>query len=445
MAHSNRMVLLIDDEENLRSLMARVIELEGFKVVQAKEIKQGLRVLDSEDIHVVITDVRLPDGNGVELTKTIKEKYPATEVIVLTAFGTISDGVTAIKNGAFDYLTKGDHQEKLIPLLNKAYEKALLQHKIKRLESQLTQQFGFDKVIGKSKSIVHAIELAKKVAATENTVLLTGETGTGKEVFANAIHFESKRKSKPFIAFNCSAVSRELLESELFGHVAGAFTSAAKDKRGLLEEAQGGTLFLDEIGELNAELQAKLLRVLESGEYYRVGDSRMRKADVRFIAATNRELEKEIGGGHFRSDLFYRISVFQITLPSLRDRTEDIPLLTQYFIQQASIKNNKRIEHVDERFLKLLQLHSWKGNIRELKNVLERCVILCDESHLTADLLPYDFNHVELNENSLALTDIEKHHIQKVLALTLGNKTKAAKLLGIGLTTLYQKIKDYGL
>jgi DNA-binding NtrC family response regulator len=217
MAHSNRMVLLIDDEENLRSLMARVIELEGFKVVQAKEIKQGLRVLDSEDIHVVITDVRLPDGNGVELTKTIKEKYPATEVIVLTAFGTISDGVTAIKNGAFDYLTKGDHQEKLIPLLNKAYEKALLQHKIKRLESQLTQQFGFDKVIGKSKSIVHAIELAKKVAATENTVLLTGETGTGKEVFANAIHFESKRKSKPFIAFNCSAVSRELLESELFG------------------------------------------------------------------------------------------------------------------------------------------------------------------------------------------------------------------------------------
>lgn len=446
MAHSNRTILLIDDEENLRTLMARVIELEGYKVIQAKETKQGLRLLEQHDeIQVVITDVRLPDGNGIDLTRTIKEKYPAIEIIVLTAFGTITDGVTAIKNGAFDYLTKGDHQEKLIPLLNKAYEKAFLQQKIKRLEDQLAFQFGFDQVIGKSKAITQAIDLARKVAGTENTVLLTGETGTGKEVFARAIHFESKRKAKPFVAFNCSAVSRELLESELFGYAAGAFTNAVKDKRGLLEEANGGTLFLDEIGELSAELQSKLLRLLESGEYYRVGDAKLRKADVRFIAATNRQLENEIEKEHFRSDLFYRISVFQIKLPALRDRKEDIPSLTDYFIQHASAKNNKRIEGYDNRFIKLLEQHSWKGNIRELKNVIERSVILCDEKQLTGDLLPYDFNLDKINENTLSLTEVEKQHIQKVLALTRGNKTKAAKLLDIGLTTLYQKIKDYDL
>ncbi len=425
--------------------MARVIELEGFKVIQAKDIKQGLKALDQEDIQVVITDVRLPDGNGIDLTRTIKEKFATIEVIVLTAFGTIEDGVTAIKYGAFDYLTKGDHQQKLIPLLNKAYEKAALQQKVKQLEERLGKQFGFEQVLGKSKAIQEAIELAKKVAVTENTVLLTGETGTGKEVFAHAIHYESSRRTKPFVAFNCSAIAKDLLESELFGYAAGAFTSAIKDKRGLLEEAQGGTLFLDEIGELNTELQTKLLRVLESGEYYRVGDSKIRKADVRFIAATNRQLEKEIEAGHFRSDLFYRISVFQITLPSLRERTEDISMLAEYFIQQTSAKSNRRMEGYDARFLKLLQQHPWKGNIRELKNVIERSVILSNEKILTADLLPYDFNVGEINESSLTLAALEKHHIQKVLALTQGNKTKAAKLLNIGLTTLYQKIKDYNL
>ncbi|MBX2897387.1 MAG: sigma-54-dependent Fis family transcriptional regulator [Cyclobacteriaceae bacterium] len=442
---SSRSVLIIDDEENLRTLMARVIELEGFKVIQAKDAKQGLKSLEHEDVQVVITDVRLPDGNGIDLTRTIKEKFATVEVIALTAFGTIEDGVTAIKNGAFDYLTKGDHQQKLIPLLNKAYEKAALQQKVKQLEARLVKQFGFEQVLGKSKAIREAIELAKKVAVTENTVLLTGETGTGKEVFAHAIHYESNRRAKPFVAFNCSAIAKDLLESELFGYAAGAFTNATRDKRGLLEEAQGGTLFLDEIGELNAELQTKLLRTLESGEYYRVGDSKIRKADVRFIAATNRQLEKEIEAGHFRSDLFYRLSVFQITLPSLRERTEDIAILAEYFIQQTAAKSNRRMEGYDARFLKLLQQHPWKGNIRELKNVIERSVILSSDKILTADLLPYDFNVGEINESSLTLADLEKHHIQKVLALAQGNKTKAAKLLDIGLTTLYQKIKDYNL
>lgn len=442
---SNRSVLLIDDEENLRSLMTRIIELEGYKVLQSKDARHGLKCLEQEDVNVVITDVRLPDANGVELTRNIKEKFPAIEVIVLTAFGTIEDGVTAIKNGAFDYLTKGDHQQKLLPLLNKAYEKAALQQKVKQLEGRLSKQYGFEQVIGKSKSILKVIELARKVAAAENIVLLCGETGTGKEVFANAIHYESKRKAKPFVAFNCSAIAKDLLESELFGHSAGAFTGAAKDKRGLLEEAQGGTLFLDEIGELSPELQAKLLRTLESGEYYRVGDSKIRKADVRFIAATNRQLQKEIETGHFRSDLYYRLSAFEIVLPTLRERKEDIALLAKYFIQKASAKNNKRIEGYEDRFITLLEQHHWKGNIRELKNVIERCIILSDETELKARLLPYDFNLSEVNDDSLTMADAEKHHIQKVLALCQGNKTKAAKLLDIGLTTLYQKIKDFNL
>jgi two-component system, NtrC family, response regulator len=445
MPYSQRTLLLIDDEENLRALMARVVELEGYRVLQAKDVKHGLRQLESEEIQVVVTDVRLPDGDGVQLARTIKEKFPTVEVILLTAYGTIEDGVAAIKNGAFDYLTKGDHQQKLLPLISKAYEKAALQQKVKQLENRLAKQYGFHQIIGKSKATLKAIELAKKVAITDNTVLLNGKTGTGKEVFANAIHYESRRNAKPFVAFNCSAIAKDLLESELFGYAAGAFTSAAKDKRGLLDEAQGGTLFLDEIGELNAELQAKLLRTLESGEYYRVGDSKIRKADVRFIAATNRQLEKEIEAGHFRSDLFYRLSVFQITLPSLRERPEDIVALAEYFIALAAAKNNKRIEGTDERFIKLLQQHHWKGNIRELKNVIERSVILSDAPQLTTDLLPYDFNIQELGENSISLAAIEKQHIQKVLSLAQGNKTKAAKLLDIGLTTLYQKIKDYNL
>lgn len=443
---SDRSVLILDDEENLRSLMARIIELEGYTVFQAKDVKTAWKVLEREDIRIVISDVKLPDGNGVELTAKLKERFPAIEVIVLTAYGTISDGVQAIKNGAFDYLTKGDHQDKLIPLLSKASEKSALQHKIKSLEEKLNKQFGFEQVMGVSKSIRTCIDQAKKIAASESTVLLMGETGTGKEVFANAIHYESSRSKKSFVAINCSAIAKDLLESELFGYAAGAFTNAVKDKKGLLEEANGGTLFLDEVGELSLELQAKLLRVLEVGEFYRVGDSKMRRADVRFIAATNRNLETESEAGHFRSDLFYRLSVFQLQLPPLRERIEDIKVLAQHFMEMAAAKNNKRIHAMSPDFLKLLEAHYWKGNIRELKNVIERCVILSDREVLESLLLPFDFNIEKIDHTtSLDLANVEKNHIQKVLIHTQGNKTQSAKLLGIGLTTLYQKIKDYKL
>ncbi|MGC3943738.1 MAG: sigma-54 dependent transcriptional regulator [Chryseolinea sp.] len=436
-------VLIIDDEENLRKLLARVIELEGYAVLQAATAKEGLKVLHRENVHVVISDVKLPDGNGVDLTATIKKDFPAVEVIVLTAFGTIQDGVQAIKNGAFDYLTKGDHQEKIIPLLSKASEKAVLQQRLLTLETQLQTRFGFASILGEDKSVKACVALAKKVSATDTTVLLLGETGTGKEVFAQAIHYESTRKTEPFVALNCSAFPKDLLESELFGHAEGAFTGATKSKKGYVEEAHEGTLFLDEIGEMNIDLQAKLLRILETGEFYRVGESKVRKVNVRFIAATNRNLEHESENGAFRKDLFYRLSVFTISLPSLRERRDDIPALAKYFIRQFSLKTNKPDPKPSPEFLKALQHHLWKGNIRELKNVIERSVILAD-GDLDASLLPVDFN-IEADNTSLDLATAEKRHIIKVLHYTQGNKTQTAKLLGIGLTTLYQKIKDYSI
>jgi two-component system NtrC family response regulator len=437
-------ILVIDDEETLRGLLARVIQLEGYTVFQAANVKEGLKVLSRETINVVVSDVKLPDGNGVDLTAKIRSEFPSIEIIVLTAFGTIEDGVRAIKNGAFDYLTKGDHQERLIPLLNKAAEKAQLKQQVINLESKLQKKFGFETVIGNSASIKSSIELAKKVAATDTNVLLLGETGTGKEVFAQAIHYQSNRKTKPFIAFNCSAFPKDLLESELFGHSEGAFTGAVKAKKGLLEEAQDGTLFLDEIGEMPIGLQSKILRAVEAREYYRVGDPKPRQANVRFITATHRNLENEIKQGNFREDLYYRFSVFVIQLPSLRERKEDIGLLAELFTKEFAHKTNKTALKIDNGFLMSLEKHPWKGNIRELKNVIERCVILADSSILTADLLPTDFN-IDNDEGSLALDAVEKLHIQKVLKIAAGNKTQAAKLLGIGLTTLYQKIKDYGL
>ena len=434
-------VLLVDDEENLRKVLARVIELEGYTVTQAPNIKEGTKALSKDSFHVVISDVKLPDGNGVEFAGKVKREFPMTEVIVLTAFGTIEDGVKAIKLGAFDYLTKGDHQERLIPLLSKAAEKARLQQKVHILESKIQGKFGFSSILGANKLLLYSVELARKVSATDTTVLLLGETGTGKEVFAQAIHYEGLRKTKSFIALNCSAFPKDLLESELFGHAEGAFTGAIKSKKGFIEEAHEGTLFLDEIGEMNIDLQAKLLRVLETGEFYRVGDSKARFVNVRIIAATNRDLEKEIEAGHFRNDLYYRLSVFSISLPPLRERKDDIPMLAKYFVNQFALKTNKTVPILTPSFLKALDMHPWKGNIRELKNIIERSVIL-SEDKLDSSILSIDFNQEDRN-NGQDLASVERKHIKKVLTFTDGNKTQAAKILDISLTTLYQKLKEY--
>ncbi|WDF57123.1 sigma-54-dependent transcriptional regulator [Mucilaginibacter sp. KACC 22063] len=439
-------LLIIDDEVKLRSLMARILELEGYQVLQADTAKAGLKILEKENVRVVLADVKLPDANGVELVTKIKELRPFAEVINLTAMGSITYGVTAIKNGAFDYLTKGDDNERIIPVVSKAFEKASLQYRVHELEKIHEAQYGFSKIIGNSPAIEDAINLAKKVAQTDATVLLLGETGTGKEVFAEAIHYDSIRNVKPFVAVNCSAFSRELLESELFGYKAGAFTGAIKDKKGLFEEANGGSIFLDEIGEMSLDLQAKILRVLENGTFIKIGDTKPTKIDVRLIAATNRNLQKEAEEHHFRLDLFYRLSGFSIVLPPLRERGKDIELLAQHFVKVYSAKVKKKAPGIDVGFFRLLYKHSWNGNIRELKNVIERVIILMDGQSLTADLLPNEFHNGGYYDLvALDMATMEKHHIKRVLRHTKGNKSETAKLLQIGLATLYRKIEEYGI
>ena len=437
-------VLIIDDEDKLRLLLSRIIGLEGYSVIEASTVKDGLKKL--EEVNVVVTDVKLPDGNGVELTQKIKSLFPQIEVIVITAYGTIADGVKAIKNGAFDYIVKGDDNDKIIPLLARAMDKALLQKRILSLEKQIEKKYSFENILGESKQIHEAINLAQKVSQTDATVLLLGETGTGKEVFAQAIHNASTRRQKPFVAINCGAFNQGLLENELFGHKAGAFTDAGKDTKGLFEEATGGTLFLDEIGEMGIELQSKLLRVLETNEFMKVGDSKSTKVDVRIIAATNRDLLKEADKGIFRADLYYRLAVFQIPLPALRDRVKDIAVMAEFFLARFSAKVNKPAPKMNAEFVEKLKSYKWKGNIRELKNTMERIAILSDSSILTAEDLPYEIknsNGSKPSTSSFNLGVTEKELIERTLAHTKGNKTEAARLMGIGLTTLYRKLEEY--
>ncbi|MDP9077825.1 MAG: sigma-54 dependent transcriptional regulator [Bacteroidota bacterium] len=440
-------ILIVEDENKFGGLLSRIIEAEGYNVLQAQSARSGLKFLENEDVRVVISDVKLPDANGVELVKRIKDMYPHVEVINLTAFGSIKDSVKAMKNGAFDYIMKGDDNDRIIPIVNKAVEKANLQLQVSQLEKKLKHHYTFDTILGKSTAITEAITFARKVAPTNTTALLLGETGTGKEIFAQAIHEESDRRNKPLIAVNCSSFSDELLKSELFGHLAGSFTGATKDKKGLFEEADGGTLFLDEIGEMNLDLQARLLRVLEDGTFNRVGDSKSTKVNVRIIAATNKDLKHEAENNRFRLDLFYRLAVFTIHLPPLAERTEDIEILGNHFLKDFSNKLNRKIKKMDDAFLKALNQHSWKGNIRELKNVIERSVIIANGDTLTPDLLHFDFfsDSLENQGSTLNLATIESQYIRKAMSQSKGNKTEASKLLGIGLSTLYRKIEDYNL
>ena len=443
-------ILVVDDEEKLRKLLSRIIELEGFEVHQAENLKVAAKKLAQLPIDVVLCDVKLPDGNGVAFVEQVKVTHPTVEIILLTAYGNIPDGVQAMKNGAFDYITKGDDNNKILPLLYRALERvavnrSLEQNKVDRIE----ETTGFDQVIGKSQAFMGAIHLAKRVAPTNATVLLTGETGTGKEVFAQGIHQASTRATHNFVAINCSAFSKDLLESELFGHKAGSFTNATKDQKGLFEEAHQGTIFLDEIGEMPIELQAKLLRVVETGEFLKIGETKPTKVEVRIIAATNRDLEKEIKEGNFREDLYYRISVFEISLPALRERVEDIPLLAMRFCNQFAAAQHSMVQTISNEALEAMKRYTWPGNIRELRNAMERAVILCTHTALQLEDLPYEVQQKSQTEGeglaALDLATVEKLHIQKVLQHTKGNKTKTAELLGIALTTLYRKMTEYNL
>ena len=445
-------ILIIDDEAQIRSLLARMMELEGYEVCQAGDCKSALKQLELHSPDVALCDVFLPDGNGVDLVLAIKKTAPNVEVILLTAHGNIPDGVQAIKNGAFDYITKGDDNNKIIPLISRAVEKARMNVRLEKLEKKVGQMYSFDSILGDSKALKAAVQLAQKVSVTDVPVLLTGETGTGKEVFAQAIHYNSKRGKQNFVAVNCSSFSKELLESEMFGHRAGSFTGALQDKKGLFEEANNGTIFLDEIGEMAFELQAKLLRILETGEYIKIGDTKPTRVDVRIIAATNRNLPEEIVAGRFREDLFYRLSVFEIHLPPLRERSGDIKILAEAFVRKFSEKLSYSVTKMSPEFLVALSQQCWKGNIRELRNVIERSLIVCDGECLDVCDLPLEIqnSHYERSDEAAApgsfeLAAMERRHIARVLEYTKGNKTETARLLKIGLTTLYRKIEEYKL
>lgn len=435
-------ILVVDDEDPIRNLLARMIELEGYKVWKASDCQSALKLLKAQPFDVVLCDVFLPDGNGVDFIREIKKHRPEAEVILLTAHGNIPDGVQAIKNGAFDYITKGDDNRKIIPTISRAVDEV----EKKKGKVAPPVSYSFDSIIGSSNGLKQAVALARKVADTDVPVLLTGETGTGKEVFSHAIHYASPRSQYPIMAINCSAFSKDLLESELFGYKAGAFTGAMKDKPGLFEVANHGTVFLDEIGEMAFDLQARLLRVLETGEYIKVGDTKPTKVDVRIISATNRDLKKEIENGHFREDLYFRLSVFQIHLPPLRERKEDIEMLAETFLKRFSTKLKKEIKGMTSEVVDILKGAEWRGNIRELKNVMERSAIVCDEE-VTVQDLPIDLQCAGMDEEQgkeeFELAVIEQKHITKVLQYTRGNKTEAARLLKIGLATLYRKIEAY--
>ena len=393
-------ILIIDDEVQIRTLLTRMMELEGYDVCQAGDCRAALKQLELQNPDVVLCDVFLPDGNGVDLVLAIKKAAPNVEVILLTAHGNIPDGVQAIKNGAFDYITKGDDNNKIIPLISRAVEKARMNVRLEKLEKKVGQTYSFDSILGESKVLKDAVSLAQKVSGTDVPVLLTGETGTGKEVFAQAIHYSSKRARQNFVAVNCSSFSKELLESEMFGHKAGSFTGALKDKKGLFEEANNGTIFLDEIGEMAFELQAKLLRILETGEYIKIGDTKPTRVNVRIIAATNRNLSQEIVAGRFREDLFYRLSVFQIHLPPLRERAGDIRLLAKAFIKSFAEQLARPVVEIAPAFLEALDSQPWKGNIRELRNVIERSMIVCESGYLDIADLPFDIQNAHYEHSN---------------------------------------------
>ena len=441
-------ILIIDDEPTIRMLLSRILELEGYEVLKAKDRATALYTLKKQAVQVVLCDVFLPDGNGVDMVEELQQLVPAAKIILLTAHGNIPDGVHAIKNGAFDYIVKGDDNRKIIPIVNRAMD---------AIASELKQQgkkkivrantFSFDNIVGKSSALSDVISQARKVAATDVSVLINGETGTGKEVFARAIHSESQRRSEAFLALNCSAFSRELLESELFGYKAGAFTGAVKDKRGLLEEANHGTIFLDEIGEMALELQSKLLRVLETGEFVKVGDTKTTHVDVRILSATNRNLNEEIANGRFREDLYFRLSVFRILLPPLRQRRDDILLLAQHFIGLYARQIGRTAPSLSTEAKNIYHAYPWPGNVREMMNAIEHAIIVCESeiSHhdLPIDMLSGDTSAVA--DDSFDLKSVERNHIIKVLHHTHGNKTETARLLKIGLTTLNRKIEEYGI
>jgi len=449
-------VLVVDDDEGHAKAVAESLERVGYDCVVATSGSEGLRLIEEQVFDIVITDLIMEGVDGMEVLARAKRELPDAEVVILTGHSTIKGAVSAMQAGASNYLIKPLDINELRTVADKASQSQRLQRSNIELQRQLNEKFGFEGVIGNSPAMHAVVARLRQIAPTSASVLITGESGTGKELVAKALHINSPRKNKPFVPLNCAELSENVLESELFGHVKGAFTGADRDRIGRFQYANGGTLFLDEIGDMPMAIQVKLLRVLESGEIVRVGTNDPVKVNVRLISATNRDLSDAIAEGRFRQDLFHRLKVVSIKLPPLREHRDDLPLLIDYFLKEFSTAHGKSVTAISPAVRKALMGYSWPGNVRELRNVIESMVVMDADGVLDVDDLTEDLQQAasagrteaDAGVDSLigrSLENVERHYLAETLKLTGGNREEAARLLGIGERTLYRKIKEYGI
>lgn len=452
----NGKILVVEDQDAMRESLMIAFRDEGYQVDVAVSGEEAIQRLGSHDGYdLIVTDLKMKKIDGLEVLKSAKAMCPSTEVVLITAYGTISTAVQAIRDGAYDYVTKPFRHQEILKVAKKALEKKSLKDRVRYLEGEIRDKYKFEGIVGNSNVMLEVLKITSQVCRTESTVLVTGESGTGKELIARAIHYNSLRKDGPFVVINCGALPENLQESELFGHMKGAFTGAIKDKIGLFQQAQKGTILLDEIGETSQSTQVKLLRFLQDGEIRPVGGNRAICIDARIIASTNENLEKAVESGKFRKDLFYRINVIRIHLPTLRERREDIPLLIEYFLEKIleKLKKGKRV--FSEESMRAFTNYDWPGNIRELQNIIERAVTLSKNEVVNVEELPLPVEHVavitrdpieERKRKSFIVTTLaeqEKNAIVEALNKYGGNQTKVAQILGISTTTLWRKIKKY--
>jgi two-component system response regulator AtoC len=439
-------ILAADDEEPFRRLLKKELARKGFMVETAADGRTALNLLKEKVFDVVLLDIVMPGMDGLALMKKLKADPASPAIVVLTGKATIETAVEAMKNGAYDYLTKPYKLDELVIVVNRAYEYGRLSMKNRLLQQELVRKESPVEFVGRSRQLREILSLIRKIAPTDSPVFIQGESGTGKELVANIVWYHSKRNELPFIALNCATLSENLIESELFGHEKGAFTSAYQTKHGIVEVADNGTLFLDEIGELPLGLQAKLLRFLDSGEFRRVGSNKTLKVDVRVIAATNKDMTQLVRTGSFREDLYYRLNVITISIPPLRERREDVPELAAFFLKKYCTKLSKSIRGFSGQALETLASYDWPGNVRELENVVERAVILCDDSIIERKDLSISAMPAATEKNAHpSLDEMEKDYILRVLGEANGNQSKASQILGIDRKTLYLKLKKYGI
>ena len=448
--------LVVDDEENFRHMLSVILKKERYDVEAASNGEEALQKMALSPFDQILCDIRMPKMDGLEFLNEAKKTGVNSTIIMMSAYGTLDIAIEAIKLGAYDYISKPFKPDEIILTLKKAEERERLRKENEFLRKEIKREYSFENIISKSKMMQRIFDVIKKVAQYKSTILITGESGTGKELVARALHYHSDRAQNPFIAVNCGAIPENLLESELFGHAKGAFTDAIRTKKGLFEEADCGTLFLDEIGELPTQLQVKLLRVLQEGEIRRIGESKPIHIDVRIVAATVKDLVKEVNEGRFRDDLFYRLNVLPIHIPPLRERREDIPLLTTHFIKKFNQAMDKNIAGIDSKSLEALMNYKWYGNVRELENTIERAIVLADRENIELENLPAEIQNFReqlrlepLGEEEYSIKKtsrlMEMGLIKKALIKTRGNHTHAAKLLEISHRALLYKIKEYGI